>query len=300
LKALTYQKPDAIQMVKQVIDRGDKVAIATNPLFPRTAIVQRLEWAGLSVEQIPYSLVPSYETFHFAKPNPAYFAEFLGQLGWPKIPVVMVGNDVERDIGAAAQIGLPAFWLTQNGDSSWTGEGSIPPHGGFDDLHRWLDSSHLEPLLTSFSTSQALLPVLRATPAALTSLLSKRGDQWSHRPAPNEWSPAEVLCHLRDVDAEVNLPRLQRVIADRNPFLPGQDTDPWAAIREYEKQDGRKALEEFTSLRIEILNILSNLDPDVWDRPARHAIFGPIKLRELVNIIAGHDILHIQQVFKAL
>jgi FMN phosphatase YigB (HAD superfamily) len=300
LKALTYQKPDAIQMVKQVIDRGDKVAIATNPLFPRTAIVQRLEWAGLSVEQIPYSLVPSYETFHFAKPNPAYFAEFLGQLGWPKIPVVMVGNDVERDIGAAAQIGLPAFWLTQNGDSSWTGEGSIPPHGGFDDLHRWLDSSHLEPLLTSFSTSQALLPVLRATPAALTSLLSKRGDQWSHRPAPNEWSPAEVLCHLRDVDAEVNLPRLQRVIADRNPFLPGQDTDPWAAIREYEKQDGRKALEEFTSLRIEILNILSNLDPDGWDRPARHAIFGPIKLRELVNIIAGHDILHIQQVFKAL
>jgi hypothetical protein len=33
---------------------------------------------------------------------------------------------------------------------------------------------------------------------------------------------------------------------------------------------------------------------------ARHAIFGPTHLSELVNIIAGHDILHVQQVYAAL
>jgi FMN phosphatase YigB (HAD superfamily) len=72
-------------------------------------------------------MIPSYETFHFAKPNPAYFAEFLAQLGWPKTPIVMVGNDVESDIGAARQLGLPVFWMASNGASTWNGKGAILP-----------------------------------------------------------------------------------------------------------------------------------------------------------------------------
>ena len=72
--------------------------IATNPLFPRTAIYQRLEWAGLPPDKYPFSLIPSYETFHFAKPNPTYFAEFLTISGWPDGPMIMVGNDLEHDI----------------------------------------------------------------------------------------------------------------------------------------------------------------------------------------------------------
>lgn len=300
LKTLTQQKPEAIRVVHQVIDRGDKAAIATNPLFPRTAILQRLEWAGLPVGQVPYSLVPSYETFHFAKPNPAYFAEFLGQLGWLKVPVVMVGNDLELDITSAAQLGLPVFWLNQDGNPGSKAQGLQYPQGSIGDLLPWLDAAHIEPMPASFTSPHALLAVLRATPAALSSLLCHRDDHWSRSPSPGEWSPGEVLCHLRDVDAEVNLPRLQKLLNERNPFFPGQDTDPWAEIRKYHKQDGRMALDEFTSVRKSILSLLENLAPEDWERQARHAIFGPIKLRELVNIIAGHDILHIQQVYRAL
>ncbi len=300
LRSLTQRKPEAIDTVKQVISRGDKAAIATNPLFPRTAILQRLEWAGLPVDEIHFALIPSYDTFHFAKPNPAYFAEFLGQLGWPKVPVTMVGNDVELDIAAATQLGLPVFWLTPNGSVDWSGQGEPPPHGSFDELLAWLDSSHLAPMPASFNTPKALLAVLRATPATLAVLLHRTGENWSSRPAPSEWSPGEVMCHLRDVDAEVNLSRLEKVINEQNPFLPGQDTDPWAEIREYRNQDGWSALQEFTSVRKSLLSLLENIEPQSWNRPARHAIFGPMKLYELVNIIAGHDILHIQQVYKTL
>jgi hypothetical protein len=49
---------------------------------------------------------------------------------------------------------------------------------------------------------------------------------------------------------------------------------------------------------MELLEILENRIPEDWDRRSRHAIFGPMSMRELVNIIAGHDILHVQQVYK--
>jgi len=300
LRGLTQFRPEAVSIVQQLLERGDQAAVATNPLFPRTAILQRLSWAGLPVDQVPFVLVPSYETFHFAKPNPAYFAEFLAQLGWPKIPVVMVGNDVESDIGAARQLGLPVFWMNNDGASMWNGQGAIPPNGKLTDLIPWMDTSSTETVPTNFTTPIALLAVLRSTPAALATLCRHQCHDLGKRPSADEWSPSEVLCHLRDVDTEVNLPRLQKVINERNPFLPGKDTDLWADTRQYCKQDGLQALADFTQARLQVLRLLEGLPQESWELRARHAIFGPTNLRELVNIIAGHDILHVQQVCRAL
>jgi FMN phosphatase YigB (HAD superfamily) len=300
LKELTQFRPEAVSVVQQLLNRGDQAAVATNPLFPRTAIYQRLSWAGLPADEVPFALIPSYETFHFAKPNPAYFAEFLAQLGWPKIPIIMVGNDINSDIGAAGKLGLPVFWMTNDGAYTWNEQSEIPPHGKITDLIPWMDASSVKPLPTNFITPNALLAVLKSTPAALSTLCSPKRNDLSKRPDQGEWSPSEVLCHLRDVDSEVNLPRMQKVLSERNPFLSGQDTDPWAETRKYCLQEGMQALSDFTKARLEVLSLLENIPEEDWNRKVRHAIFGPTNLRELVNIIAGHDILHVQQVYKAL
>jgi len=300
LRSLTQYKPEAVSVVQQVLDRGDQAAIATNPLYPRDAILQRLEWAGLPADQIPFALIPSYETFHYSKPSPAFYAELLAQLGWPKIPVVMVGNDINLDINGARQLGLSVFWMTNDGTANWDGQGATPPHGELADLIPWLDDTTPELLPANFNSPEALLAVLRSTPAALATLCHQKPLNLAERPAVNEWSPSEVLCHLRDVDEDVNLWRLQKILKERNPFIPGQETDQWADARQYCLQDGLQALADFTRERMQVLGLLENLSGEDWDRPARHAIFGPTTLRELVNIIAGHDILHVQQVFKAL
>ncbi len=300
LQSLTHPKPEAVHVIQQLLDRGDQAAIATNPLYPRSAILQRLDWAGLANDKIRFALIPSYETFHYSKPNPAFYAELLAQLGWPKIPVLMVGNDVNLDIGAAQQLGLPVFWLNSDGSAAWNGRGASPPHGELSDLLPFLDATPPDLLPTNFDSNEALLAILRSTPAALSTLFMQKPMNLAKRPAANEWSPSEVLCHLRDVDTEVNLWRLKKVLAETNPFIPGQDTDPWAEVRRYYLQDGLQALSDFTQSRIQVLNLLSNLSSEDWDRPARHAIFGPTTLREMVNITAGHDILHVQQFYMAL
>ncbi len=139
--------------------------VATNPLFPKQAILQRLEWAGLPAEEVPFDLIPSYETFHFAKPNPAYYSEILAQLGAPSQPAIMIGNDFEMDIFSAIQAGLPSFWLTSN-----NGRVNPPPArptgiGDLPGLIEWLDEIDPSDLKANTKEPASLLATLRATPA---------------------------------------------------------------------------------------------------------------------------------------
>jgi FMN phosphatase YigB (HAD superfamily) len=301
LKSLTQPQPGAVQLVEQAFERGYQVVIATNPLFPYKAIAHRLEWAGLSPAQYPFALIPSIETFHFAKPNPAFMAEILARLGWPEGPVVMVGDDPENDIQSAGQLGILTYWIS-NGKLFPVKDSLIPDEkGDIKGVLSWLDEKLTDPPQPDFNNPAALLAILRTTPAVLDSLCKMLDeDRWTTRPQSKEWCQAEIICHLRDVDEEVNLPRMRKVLQENNPFLPGRDTDPWADERKYICQDGSEALHKFITNRKRLLNLLENIQPEDWHRKARHAIFGPTELLELVNIIAGHDRLHIQQANQTL
>lgn len=301
LKNLAQYRTEAVSMVDEAFNRGYTVAIATNPLFPYSAIVQRLEWAGLSPNQYAFSLIPSYETSYFSKPNPAFFAESLSLLGWPEEPVVMVGDDFENDIAPARMLGIGTFWVT--GGEKIPADSSPGPNGfgPIEDLLPWIDSTPSEVFLPDLSQVDAMLAVLRASPAALNALANDLdASSWIEHPQPDEWSFTEILCHLRDVDFDVNLPRIDKVLNELNPFLPGIDSDKWADERMYYCQNGIDALRDYTFSRIQLLDILDGLQPEDWQRPARHAIFGPTSLKELVSIIVGHDRLHVQQAFRSL
>jgi len=300
-KELTQPIVGAIDLVKTSFERGYRVAIATNPLFPRTAILQRLTWARLNPDEYPFALIPSFESFHFAKPNPALYAELLAQMGWPDGPVVMVGDDLDLDISGARRLGMGAFWIAQTGKQPPTDEHAPTGMGTQEDVLPWIDSLPEGKLLLEFSTPGAILAVLRATPAALDTLIRQKPyEKIQQRPQPGEWSAGEIMCHLRDVEIEVYLPRVRMVISEINPFLPGVDTDPWAAERNYVSQDPKEALHSFVNARMELITMLKTLDPAGWDRQARHAILGPTTLRELVNILLSHDRLHIQQIHKTV
>lgn len=299
LRSVTQPRPEAVELVWEAIARKYCLVLATSPLFPRTAIVQRLTWAGLSPED--FSLIPSYETNYFAKPNPAYFAELLAGLGWPEGPVVMVGDDFYSDILPARKAGIATYWISAEPRVK-PDDSSVESAGGkLGSLLDWLKSASEEELQPEFDQPDAILAILRATPAALASLFNHLPlNAWTASPGTGEWSPAEILCHLRDVESEVNLPRTVKVLQEFNPFLPGMDTDPWAKERNYIVQEGLTALKDFTNCRQELVNLLASLPARDWDRPARHAIFGPTHLGELSGIVASHDRLHLRQIFETI
>lgn len=301
LQELTQPIPEAITLVRQALERGYEVVIATNPLFPLTGIQQRLGWAGLPEDDLSYRLVPSYETFHFAKPNPAYYAEILSRLGWPEGPVLMVGDNPYNDVDPARRLGIPVYWVT-DGMERFPEELLHPDQqGSLEGILPWINSTPESELQPDYQRPEALLAILRSTPASLASLTAGIPESlWSQSPEEDEWSITEILCHLRDVEGEVNIPRVEKLLEVSNPFLPGMDTDPWAEERMYFCQNGPEALHDFVNFRIRLLELLEGLQPGDWKRKARHAIFGPTNMTEIISILTGHDRLHIRQVCESL
>ena len=298
LGAMTKPIPEAVQLVDWAFAQGHRVVIATNPFFPLKAVHHRLRWAGLPAEKYPYALVTSYETFHFTKETVAYYPEVLAQLGWPDNPAVMVGDDVEREVKPTQAAGFPIFWIRKSDEVP--AEAAGVPQGTLESFRGWLEKTDPETLKISFQTTQALLATLRSSPAGIATLVKSLSlDGWKRRPAPAEWCVTEILCHLRDVEREVNLPRIRKLLSEENPFLPGEVTDRWVEERHCAEQDGHQALIDFVAARKEALGLLNDLQAE-WSRTARHAIFGPTTLQELVGFVAGHDRAHIQQIWKTM
>jgi FMN phosphatase YigB (HAD superfamily) len=297
LSSLTAPRPEAISFVKWAFSMGWKVAIATDPLFPRKAILHRLSWAGLDPERNSFSLISDFHNFHFAKISVAYFPEFLGNMNWLDEPVLMVGDSLERDVLPAMAAGIPVFWLNNAG----TDKSVTCPQGGYSDLHNYLINADFSQLKVKYDTPKSLIAFLRATPAVVHALsLSLASNMAKTSPGFSEWSFLEIMCHLRDVEMEVNNPRIELIMREENAFIAGQSTDQWAVERNYALQDSKQAIIDFSLARAKLVTILESMDARGWDRSARHTFLGPTSLRELVEIIVDHDRLHMRQAFDAI
>lgn len=98
----------ARRAVTTAIDLGLKVAIATNPIFPRAAVDHRLAWAGLSDLDLP--VVTTYEEMLACKPHADYFRQTAELLGVQPAECLMVGDDRLMDM-PAADVGMRTFYV---------------------------------------------------------------------------------------------------------------------------------------------------------------------------------------------
>ncbi|WP_205620292.1 HAD family hydrolase [Alteribacter aurantiacus] len=108
---LSTPTPLAKDVVEQAIDQGYRVAVATNPVFPKAAIEHRIEWAGLS--HIPFELVTVYEESVYTKPHVEYYESICEVLGVDPRDCVMVGNDKQEDM-SASETGMKTYLVEGN------------------------------------------------------------------------------------------------------------------------------------------------------------------------------------------
>lgn len=103
---LCQPTPLGRNVVEEAIKQGYRVAVATNPLFPKAAIYHRLTWAG--IEDLPFELVTVYEESIYTKPHKQYYQHICETLGVEAEDCVMIGNDKQEDM-VASQIGMKTF-----------------------------------------------------------------------------------------------------------------------------------------------------------------------------------------------
>ena len=100
--------PEIIGILKE---KGYRLILSTNPLFPAVATNQRVEWAGLSPEDFEYISV--YDNSSYCKPHPGYYMEILDKTGLNADECYMVGNDIKEDM-SAVELGFTGFLLTDH------------------------------------------------------------------------------------------------------------------------------------------------------------------------------------------
>ena len=128
----TSQAGEVIALVKQ---KGLRVALATNPIFPSIATQSRIRWAGLSPED--FELYTTYENSRYCKPNLDYYRDIMEQLGVQPEECLMVGNDVSEDM-IARELGMQVFLLTDCIINKKDEDIDLYPHGGYPELLEYI------------------------------------------------------------------------------------------------------------------------------------------------------------------
>ncbi|MBE6592857.1 MAG: HAD family hydrolase [Ruminococcaceae bacterium] len=116
--------PLARDIVRAAGQKGRKVVLATNPVFPMAAQLERISWIGL--EESDFEFITSYDNSKYCKPNPDYYREICEKVGVAPEECLMIGNDERDDMKAASEAGMRCFLITDCRIMSdhfvWTGE----------------------------------------------------------------------------------------------------------------------------------------------------------------------------------
>ena len=137
LKKVCGYTPKSNDLVKHLKEKGIKVVLATNPVYPLIATEKRIAWAGL--DKNDFELVTTYENSCHCKPNPKYYNEILEKLNLKPNECVMVGNDAQEDM-IAEELGIKVFLLTDNLLNPKNLDISKYPQGSFEELNSYLNS----------------------------------------------------------------------------------------------------------------------------------------------------------------
>lgn len=122
LRGTMGPRAGALRVVRTAFDLGLRVAIATNPIFPRAAIEERLRWAGLA--DFEFDAVTTYEVMHAAKPHAAYFLETAEMTGVVPHECLMVGDDRALDMPSSG-VGMRTFYVGRTPAPTATWSGSL-------------------------------------------------------------------------------------------------------------------------------------------------------------------------------
>ncbi len=142
--------------------------------------------------------------------------------------------------------------------------------------------------------------VLRATLEEVPRLLAGASNDALSRPsAPGEWSPRDVLNHLADSDLVVST-RVRMIVTQDRPAIVGYDQEAWTRRFGGLDPDPHDTVDRWQVMRRANLRMYESLSPDEWQRVGVHSERGEESARLNVELQAGHDRMHLDQIRRSL
>lgn len=141
---------------------------------------------------------------------------------------------------------------------------------------------------------------LARLPALLDTLLHGLDDAGARtRPAAGEWSPVEILCHLRDEETEDFGARLRVIVDGGSAFAP-IDPERWAEERRYHQAGLHEVLEVLRARRQASLDLLASVSSEALEGSRPHKRLGSLSGFDILAAWVVHDRIHLAQLAGTL
>jgi len=141
---------------------------------------------------------------------------------------------------------------------------------------------------------------LARLPMVLETLLAGLDEAAARtRPAADEWSPVEILCHLRDEETEDFGARLRVIVDGAGDFAP-IDPERWAEERRYRDASLPGVLEALRARRQASLDLLASVSPDTLTGSRPHKRLGSLSGQDILAAWVAHDRIHLVQLAGTL
>lgn len=138
--------------------------------------------------------------------------------------------------------------------------------------------------------------ILSLLPTAVAKAVAGLSPEDLHRPeAPGKWSIVEVVQHLADSEL-VNGYRIRAVLTEDEPAIAGYDQDAWARDLDYASRSFGDAFDQLVVLRGANLKLFRALTDKQLDRWGVHSERGQESVRQLIHLLAAHDLVHLRQI----
>jgi hypothetical protein len=150
--------------------------------------------------------------------------------------------------------------------------------------------------MLSYVQGKGTLKVLASTPTQLSSLLKGvPKTKLIKRYAKDKWSIAEILGHIADTEIVCSF-RIRLILGSNGTPIQGFDQDVWAQYSNYPKQDPFVSLDAYRINRKRNIQLLKSLPREMWDNYGVHSERGRETVTRVVEMLAGHDINHLNQI----
>lgn len=256
---------------------------------------QRLQWADLA--RVDWDFIAHSGNVHFDQSASELFAEIVARLGVEPDETLAVTERGSQEMRAALTAGLHVVEVVAESSAA---SGGLNCGNTLADLVGSLKTVGVHHWPSRALNRGQVLAELRGNLGAMYGMLAEvKPEQWHQHPWEEEWSIAQILCHLLEREQLEHHPRLLEIAQKNGPFIvappppAGPEMPPCM-------DDGLQVAHQFKTVRLATLAFLEDLEETTWQKPARHSIFGPTTLLEMAHFTAQHDRLHLNQFCQTL
>lgn len=145
-----------------------------------------------------------------------------------------------------------------------------------------------------------LVERLSGVPATIIRLIGDRTADDLRQPGRDAgMGVVEILCDKQDWE-EIMGDRVARMLHEETPDLEAYDDSLWSIEHNYAARNSDDVIDAFTRMRADLVETLSGLDENGWQRTANLADQGEVTMTWLMQQLLIHDEQHIEEIMEAL